>query len=159
MDKKVPDMARLMDIEARASAATRGPWEASYGYNNSGCPTGFFKIPAHNDVARVEMLVDDALFCAHAREDIPYLLALVKELTGRALDSEGRPAVADGAPVAERVASLMKDIPLERSPREAESLPLAASESARCSHTYCPAWRCPVCGEAADRAKIRTPTT
>lgn len=42
--------------------------------------TGFFYIPFHNGGAKVEMLADDAEFCAMAREDIPKLIAEVERL-------------------------------------------------------------------------------
>ncbi len=76
----------VVDIRARgalemASKATAGPWEANHGYNNGGCPTAFFKIPAHNQGGEVEMLADDAFLCAAAREDVPALAAAVLALS------------------------------------------------------------------------------
>jgi hypothetical protein len=42
--------------------------------------TGYFYIPAHNGNASVEMLADDAVFCANAREDVPKLIAEIERL-------------------------------------------------------------------------------
>ena len=62
-------------IRARAEAATEGPWTSTFGYNNGGIATAFFAIPGHNGGGKVEMILEDAEFIAHAREDIPRLLA------------------------------------------------------------------------------------
>ena len=51
-------MTRLAEIEAREQAATKGLWEFS---------TSNFKRPADKD------------FVEHARQDIPYLLAQLRE--------------------------------------------------------------------------------
>jgi hypothetical protein len=62
-------------IRARAEAATEGQWTSTFGYNNGGIATAFFAIPGHNGGGKVEMILEDAEFIAHAREDIPRLLA------------------------------------------------------------------------------------
>ncbi|OPZ03595.1 MAG: hypothetical protein BWZ09_02355 [Alphaproteobacteria bacterium ADurb.BinA305] len=72
---------RIREARERCERATPGPWEASYAYNNGGMPTGDFKIPGHNGGATVEMLVDDAYFCAHARKDLPAALDEIERLT------------------------------------------------------------------------------
>jgi hypothetical protein len=43
---------------------TPPPWKWEYGYNNGGMATGFFFIPANNQNASVEMLIDDAILAA-----------------------------------------------------------------------------------------------
>ncbi len=72
--------ADLKAIRERVEAATKGPWRQEYGYNNGGMATGFFFIPEHSAGKSVEMLADDAAFIAHAREDVPALLAEVDRL-------------------------------------------------------------------------------
>ena len=80
------------EIEARLAAATPGPWEAD-GTEVSqhwSCPEPWLPI-ATNEVACMAYCyggsargierVEDAEFIAHAREDVPVLLAEVKELT------------------------------------------------------------------------------
>ncbi|WP_032376693.1 hypothetical protein [Rhodococcoides fascians] len=69
----------LAAIEARASAATEGPW------TTESDPTGtcIYAIPllAQGDgfVAQDLRSAPDAEFIAHAREDVPALLAAVRE--------------------------------------------------------------------------------
>ena len=71
-------MTRLAEIQARANAATEGPWRANdngkgtvYDGRNIGvCSMWAVRRPA------------DAVFIAHAREDIPWLLVRVQELEG-----------------------------------------------------------------------------
>ena len=58
----------LEAIEARAKAATRGPWYEE----------GWFTENEDGDYVEIEPA--DAAFTAHAREDIPALLAEVKRL-------------------------------------------------------------------------------
>ena len=68
---------RLNEIRARAEAATPGPWrelDAAY---------GMIVHDTGPDSAQIVVLADsrfggpDSTFIAHAREDIPYLLAEV----------------------------------------------------------------------------------
>ncbi len=73
--------ADLKAIRERVAAASNGPWRQEYGWNNGGMATGYFYIPEHNGGAKVEMLADDTAFIAHARQDIPALLAEVERLT------------------------------------------------------------------------------
>jgi len=64
---------QLAAIEARANAATEGPWEVSTGMADQSIifmPDGYsFKVNGH----------PDSKFIAHARTDVPALLALVRE--------------------------------------------------------------------------------
>lgn len=62
----------IEQIEAREKAATAGPWWA--GIEGPGA----FVWSATMD-SRKCVCADDALFMAHAREDIPYLLAQLKD--------------------------------------------------------------------------------
>lgn len=71
-------------IRSREALATKGPWKSTYASNGAGMATGYFYIPAHNGGGKVEMLADDAEFCAKAREDIPFLLAKLDRLTAAA---------------------------------------------------------------------------
>jgi hypothetical protein len=69
-------MAKDLDlgaIEARAAAATPGPWEAK----RDGEGGSLVRMP-DGDSARVTG-VDDAIFIANARTDVPALVAAVRE--------------------------------------------------------------------------------
>jgi hypothetical protein len=59
-------LARLLSIAGRAAAATQGPW----GYLR---PSGVICAPDASDVAHC-LYDPDAVFIAHARTDIPWLL-------------------------------------------------------------------------------------
>jgi hypothetical protein len=104
------DAERLDAIQARADAATEGPWEWEGDYPSGHCPHDtewtdhgpdlviVAKLPA--DKYGVEPVADvitssgydassltirdaDAEFIAHAREDVPFLLARVRELEAK----------------------------------------------------------------------------
>lgn len=91
---------RMKEIEAREKAATEGPWVADINIYGKGklvcCRNGF--LPKGDRVAEVlELLAGldsdsamaNALFIAHARADIPYLVSRVEELEaalGEAID-------------------------------------------------------------------------
>ena len=88
----------LEPIKARCDVATAGPWRAVLSY--SGMPAaGVSDIIGLNDEHVVcfghdydeygYMAVEDAEFCAHARQDIPALIAEVEALRQRLLDAEG----------------------------------------------------------------------
>ena len=62
-------MTRIEDIKERTEQATKGPWD-DYDYT--------VNSPMH-ETAMVHKRAD-AIFIANARQDIPYLLALVDEL-------------------------------------------------------------------------------
>ncbi len=81
--------ADLKAIRERVAAASNGPWRQEYGWNNGGMATGYFYIPEHNGGAKVEMLADDTAFIAHAREDVPALLADVDRLTALLREARG----------------------------------------------------------------------
>lgn len=87
-DEAVED-ARLEQIQARADKATQGPWDVDAGdstiYSLSDVFHGpMFIFKPHEDHVDgwgepSEDCTDDAVFIANAREDVPYLLALVRE--------------------------------------------------------------------------------
>ena len=79
---------RLAQIEARANAATEGPWESDE-YTEID-PDGFYELsrviaPDPDDgedyaigVVHVGILRNDAAFIAHARTDVPALVAALR---------------------------------------------------------------------------------
>ena len=67
------DTLDLAAIEARAEAATKGPWESrDYPNDEVWDSKGIWLADVRNE--------ETAAFIAHAREDIPALLARVREL-------------------------------------------------------------------------------
>ena len=73
----------LEEIEARANSASEGPWKtvtARYGYDMKDSwavePDG----PSVHNVAHITLGELDAKFIAHAREDVPALIAEVRRL-------------------------------------------------------------------------------
>ena len=115
---------RLEEIEARANAATPGPWESdgtvnegAYG-SGEDCSEGFQSYfvwsekgrivdTLNSDVAEVQEEFDEdgvhawdhvgsqnTDFIAHAREDIPWLIARVKKLEARKSYDDGLEAAA-----------------------------------------------------------------
>jgi len=67
---------RLADIKAREQAAFGGPWEALDADEN-----GMHAVAVDGTVLVEVGDFCDAEFIAHARDDIPHLLALVESLT------------------------------------------------------------------------------
>ena len=65
-------MNRLNEIEARANAATEGPWAASSGYVESGTAT----IVECSDPLPFDQV--NAEFIAHARTDVPEMAAALR---------------------------------------------------------------------------------
>lgn len=91
------DAERLDEIRRRAEAATSGPWEAY----NRGCD----RTPLDDEAGGLGLEIDgppeaygrgqfhlaaDAQFIAHARSDVPYLLAALDAMTRRAEAAERR---------------------------------------------------------------------
>lgn len=69
-------------IEARANAATEGPWD-SYTVPGTGRIAGYVAVAISDtemQIARFEGGFFDAEFIAHARTDVPALVARVREL-------------------------------------------------------------------------------
>lgn len=88
------DENELKEIEARANAATPGPWSTGEGVEYKdlesvrACGWDCRRVPSTNDYfacgPRVACSLSaemDANFIAHAREDIPALIAEVRRLT------------------------------------------------------------------------------
>lgn len=70
-------------IKARVDATTEGPWEAvrnRYGYDVTETWAVEPKGPSVHNVCHVTVGAEDAEFIAHARSDIPALLAYVEQL-------------------------------------------------------------------------------
>ena len=81
-------MNRLNEIEARANAATEGPWMGIR------CPDGFLgRVIGGNGFGVAEDFPDDAdaEFIAHARTDVPALVAAL-----RAVVAVHRPVTVPG---------------------------------------------------------------
>lgn len=92
---------KLDEIEARADAATEGPWKVDeYEALDVWSPAGLVSsaAPVKTDERKPEA---DAEFVAHARSDVPALVAEVRRLRSLGADlarlmsewSEGRPTV------------------------------------------------------------------
>lgn len=71
----------LAAIEARASAATPGPWaDGGNGYVEIAPEFDLHRFDVLPEtVARTELRNEDANFIANARADVPYLLALAQD--------------------------------------------------------------------------------
>ena len=75
---------RLEEIRGRAGGATPGPWEAEHcGYDVYETATDYGDV-----VAECGLRVADARFIAHARTDVPALLAEVDRLRAQVADYE-----------------------------------------------------------------------
>lgn len=72
----------LKAIEARANAATKAPWRVAYANVTSADVEGPLDedLVSRNYGGRAQYLTADAEFIAHAREDIPALVAEVRRL-------------------------------------------------------------------------------
>lgn len=78
-----PDQTRIDAIQAREQAATKGPWNATATLDEHETPVFYSQAPEHHGESLFEAdwgTQADADFCAHAREDIPYLLAALARL-------------------------------------------------------------------------------
>lgn len=86
---------RIAEIKAREQAATKGPWLCVFRGDGSGSVYEGTE-EEYDDVAliddarcpyiRGEVIYEDGVFAAHARQDIPDLLAEVERL--RAIEAE-----------------------------------------------------------------------
>ncbi|MFB7548541.1 hypothetical protein [Streptomyces sp. NPDC056154] len=78
---------RLAEIEARAAAATPGPWQNDQAEIHQGMPDApdiwVAWIGEALDIDDQPQSNNNAAFIAHAREDIPYLLDRVAELEAK----------------------------------------------------------------------------
>lgn len=110
----VDQQARLSEITARVEAATAGPWRSRV---NGQKPYKHVAFSAHRDEMYTTSPLDagDSDFIAHAREDVPYLLAEVARLRGALediamdieSDSRARPWLL------EKVRAALNPIPVE----------------------------------------------
>jgi hypothetical protein len=75
----------LGEIEARAQAATEGPWEHEpyRGQNQNGDYAGGHIFDGDGEYLISEVSDRDGAFIAHARKDVPTLLTLVREQQAR----------------------------------------------------------------------------
>ena len=91
-------MNRLDEIEARANAATEGPWEADWrftGWDISGNDYDDDGLPA---LIASDADGEDADFIAHARTDMPALVAVARyALSQHAPDGHGNCGPCDDA--------------------------------------------------------------
>lgn len=69
---------RLKEIKARCEAATPGPWEV--GYSSLGGMTVVNVRGSEFPCWKTQIYKDDAEFIAHARQDVPWLVAEVERL-------------------------------------------------------------------------------
>ena len=89
-------MNRLNEIEARANAATEGPWETEHHYNRL---TGEHVV---SEIPRVAECMgngdggldykEDAEFIAHARTDVPALVAALRAVLNLHFKAQPIPA-------------------------------------------------------------------
>ena len=80
-------MSRLDEIKARADAATEGPWVRDMHSPDMSGRSGWYirgprKLGLRSMVLNSRMLPGDAEFIEHAREDVPWLVERVRELSG-----------------------------------------------------------------------------
>ena len=71
----------LDDIEQRAMRATAGPWTSFVEGRDHTSGSSFIRT-AGDDIEMSGATIDDQDFIAHAREDIPALIAEVRRLPG-----------------------------------------------------------------------------
>ena len=67
---------RLDEIQARADAATDGPWEGDYGHFGTGIVAG--RVRTGPNVIGSMWRPSDGTFTAHARTDVPRLVAALR---------------------------------------------------------------------------------
>lgn len=79
MQAKLED--RIKEIQARVDKATEGPWEQNQENVVAKGYTLFFTYMSHRN---------DAKFIAHARQDIPYILAALQEAQAKIVKLENR---------------------------------------------------------------------
>lgn len=84
---------RIDAIKARCEEATPGPWQHISNTNNG---RSLFSVAYEPRLTKIgEMYTSrDADFIAHAREDIPYLLGLIKTMTAQLAASKQETAAA-----------------------------------------------------------------
>ena len=86
---------RLAEIEARANAATPGPWQIGVSIDRTYGSWPVFRLLDMVGPTAAEEKAD-AVFIENARSDIPWLIARVRELEAQAaLDADVRAAADD----------------------------------------------------------------
>ena len=98
------DSERVDQIRARDASAAKGPWlhEPWGGQNQNGDYTGGNVFDADGEYLVSDIADVDGAFIAHAREDVPYLLAEHDRLTA---------LLAEQAATIERVRALHRPVP------------------------------------------------
>lgn len=69
---------QITEIEEREKRATPGPWREEWGWVGA-FKHPFLVRPGHDGIAFIKGEVDDFRFMLNARQDVPFLLDLVKE--------------------------------------------------------------------------------
>ncbi len=77
----------LAGVEERVNKATKGPWEACPGDSSILVAPGVLHPNLKAQIGDFYRFHDDAQFCAHAREDVPRLLALSRMAIATVLDN------------------------------------------------------------------------
>jgi hypothetical protein len=83
-----PSAEELAEIQARCDRATPGPW-TSYIEGRDHESGSSFIMTSGEDINRVGMSDDDQDFAAHAREDVPRLIAEIRRLSAAGAGGEG----------------------------------------------------------------------
>lgn len=80
-------------IEARANAATEGPWMRTYPHVIEGFEGNQYSVVVDDDPDETPGVIrpEDSAFIAHAREDVPALLAEVRRLRDEGVDLRENP--------------------------------------------------------------------
>lgn len=88
----------LATIEGRANAATPGPWNCrgSYSRRSTIFITAGPSEPNGEEIPATADKMDDADFIAHARQDVPALIAEVRRLRDEAAAAEADRAWREG---------------------------------------------------------------
>lgn len=98
----------LAEIRARAEAATPGPWVVESGNWTGGEPWHQYRpaVPVKGRMFGGEPLTteEDAEFCAHARTDVPRLLAAYEEATRTAEECRSARDLWEGRATSEQTA-------------------------------------------------------
>ena len=107
----------LAQIRRRCDAAAPGPWKAekgdpqwgSIGYEVLGVEKGDCNCP-DSDIPAMLADEEDAIFIAHAREDVPRLLAEVERLRNIMSDIAAIAADHDGMTTVQGLCSVIDDL-------------------------------------------------
>lgn len=82
---------QLAEIEARAAESFPGPW--AHGPESHGVYAPGHQSPRMKPIVEEALSPSEAIFIAHAREDIPALIAHIRELEAERLTAEERETV------------------------------------------------------------------